>query len=163
MGLKGGNCPLLAFVKKRQAKLRRYLEHDDFLAWADCLLDCDEYPEYLNSMCIDLQVEMLETLLDAVEFPEEREQTAEYLLKQLHRYDKETNDIKRRYNDFMYRIGDTNILTKSGREKANYDPLIMQKNLQFQDLKCELMSYLEGYHKDKCRLYRWLITIMRSE
>ena len=71
-------------------------------------------------------------------------------------------EIKKRYNMFMFRLDDHTQIMKAGREQAGYSPEIVRINLQFQDLKFELSSYLEGYHKDRYQLHSWLLTVLQG-
>lgn len=153
---------MLEYVRDNLKNIERCLESDEYLACTDGLSGCNKYPEIMNTYCPDLQTEMVETLVDAVYFPDEREQTCAYLKQQQKRYEKNLEEIKKRYNMFMFHLDDHTQIMKAGREQAGYSPEIVRINLQFQDLKFELSSYLEGYHKDRYQLHSWLLTVLQG-
>lgn len=113
-------------------------------------------------MCEQLQVELIEALFDAVDYPDDREQTINYLQQQIDLYTVKLNELKQRYNRLIYYIGDKRKLTKEGRQEENYSPQIMQQNLQYQDLKWELSSYIEGYHYDRNEYRKWLLNLLQA-
>ena len=53
-------------------------------------------------------------------------------------------------------------LSRNTREQSGYSSEIVRINLQFQDLKYELASYLDGYEYDKNALYSWVIRLLQQ-
>ena len=128
---------------------------------SDYLHDVSCYPDVINSYCLDLQRELVEILVDVVEFPEDREQTIRYLQCQQVLYHKRLEAAKKRYNRFMFHL-DKRKLSRNTREQSGYSSEIVRINLQFQDLKYELASYLDGYEYDKNALYSWVIRLLQQ-
>jgi hypothetical protein len=128
---------------------------------SDYLYDVTCYPDIINSYCLDLQRELVEILVDVVEFPEDREQTIRYLQCQQSLYHKRLETAKKRYNRFMFHL-DKRTLSRQAREKSGYSSEIIRINLQFQDLKYKLASYLDGYEYDRNALYTWVIRLLQQ-
>lgn len=152
---------LTTIIRKRNA-LERYLSTNNLQKCVELLSQSKGFFSNMPIMCEQLQEELIETLFDIVDYPEEREQTINYLQQQIDMYTVRLNELKQRYNRLIYHIGDKRKLTKEGRQEENYSPQIMQQNLQYQDLKWELSSYIEGYHYDRNEYRKWLLNLLQA-
>ena len=149
------------YVKENLIPIKNRLDRQTHGSCSDYLHDVSCYPDVINSYCLDLQRELVEILVDAVEFPEDREQTIRYLQCQQVLYHKRLEAAKKRYNRFMFHL-DKRKLSRNTREQSGYSSEIVRINLQFQDLKYELASYLDGYEYDKNALYSWVIRLLQQ-
>lgn len=152
---------LTAIIRKRKA-LEKHLSTNNLQKCVDILSQSKGFFSNMPIMCEQLQVELIEALFDAVDYPDDREQTINYLQQQIDLYTVKLNELKQRYNRLIYYIGDKRKLTKEGRQEENYSPQIMQQNLQYQDLKWELSSYIEGYHYDRNEYRKWLLNLLQA-
>ena len=107
--------------------------------------NCDTAPTFIQAMCMDLQEECVEALVDMVEHPEDRE-----------------NTIQKKYHRCMFHEPDHSIFTRLGRVKAEYEPRIMLKNLQYLDMKAAIDSYMTGYKRDRHELHQWLRQVIQT-
>lgn len=153
---------MLELAKRHRLEIERYLELNDLPKCLSFLSGSSYFLSEIPTFCESLQEELIETLFDLLDYPEEKEQTINYLRQQMEMYEENLSKIKKRYNNFMYRVSDMELLTKKGREQAGYDSQIMQQNLQYQDLKWELSSYLEGYHYDRNQYHQWLLHMLQG-
>lgn len=149
------------YVKENLIPIKNRLDRQTHGSCSDYLHDVSCYPDAINSYCLDLQRELVEILVDVVEFPEDREQTIRYLQCQQVLYHKRLEAAKKRYNRFMFHL-DKRKLSRNTREQSGYSSEIVRINLQFQDLKYELASYLDGYEYDKNALYSWVIRLLQQ-
>lgn len=149
------------YVKENLIPIKSRLDRQTHGSCSDYLHDVSCYPDVINSYCLDLQRELVEILVDVVEFPEDREQTIRYLQCQQVLYHKRLEAAKKRYNRFMFHL-DKRKLSRNTREQSGYSSEIVRINLQFQDLKYELASYLDGYEYDKNALYSWVIRLLQQ-
>lgn len=149
------------YVKENLIPIKNRLDRQTHGSCSDYLHDVSCYPDVINSYCLDLQRELVEILVDVVEFPEDREQTIRYLQCQQVLYHKRLEAAKKRYNRFMFHL-DKRKLSRNTREQSGYSSEIVHINLQFQDLKYELASYLDGYEYDKNALYSWVIRLLQQ-
>lgn len=149
------------YVKENLIPIKNRLDRQTHGSCSDYLHDVSCYPDVINSYCLDLQRELVEILVDVVEFPEDREQTIRYLQCQQVLYHKRLEAAKKRYNRFMFHL-DKRKLSRNTREQSGYSSEIVRINLQFQDLKYELASYLNGYEYDKNALYSWVIRLLQQ-
>ena len=149
------------YVKENLIPIKNRLDRQTHGSCSDDLHDVRCYPDVINSYCLDLQRELVEILVDVVEFPEDREQTIRYLQCQQVLYHKRLEAAKKRYNRFMFHL-DKRKLSRNTREQSGYSSEIVRINLQFQDLKYELASYLDGYEYDKNALYSWVIRLLQQ-
>ena len=149
------------YVKENLIPIKNRLDRQTHGSCSDYLHDVSCYPDVINSYCLDLQRELVEILVDVVEFPEDREQTIRYLQCQQVLYHKRLEAAKKRYNRFMFHL-DKHKLSRNTREQSGYSSEIVRINLQFQDLKYELASYLDGYEYDKNALYSWVIRLLQQ-
>ena len=149
------------YVKENLIPIKNRLDRQTHGSCSDYLHDVSCYPDVINSYCLDLQRELVEILVDVVEFPEDREQTIRYLQCQQVLYHKRLEAAKKRYNRFMSHL-DKRKLSRNTREQSGYSSEIVRINLQFQDLKYELASYLDGYEYDKNALYSWVIRLLQQ-
>lgn len=149
------------YVKENLIPIKNRLDRQRHGSCSDYLHDVSCYPDVINSYCLDLQRELVEILVDVVEFPEDREQTIRYLQCQQVLYHKRLEAAKKRYNRFMFHL-DKRKLSRNTREQSGYSSEIVRINLQFQDLKYELASYLDGYEYDKNALYSWVIRLLQQ-
>ena len=149
------------YVKENLIPIKNRLDRQTHGSCSDYLHDVSCYPDVINSYCLDLQRELVEILVDVVEFPEDREQTIRYLQCQQVLYHKRLEAAKKRYNRFMFHL-DKCKLSRNTREQSGYSSEIVRINLQFQDLKYELASYLDGYEYDKNALYSWVIRLLQQ-
>ena len=149
------------YVKENLIPIKNRLDRQTHGSCSDYLHDVSCYPDVINSYCLDLQRELVEILVDVVEFPEDREQTIRYLQCQQVLYHKRLEAAKKRYNRFMFHL-DKRKLSRNTREQSGYSSEIVRINLQFQDLKYELASYLDGYEYDKNALYSWAIRLLQQ-
>lgn len=149
------------YVKENLIPIKNRLDRQTHGSCSDYLHDVSCYPDVINSYCLDLQRELVEILVDVVEFPEDREQTIRYLQCQQVLYHKRLEAAKKRYNRFMLHL-DKRKLSRNTREQSGYSSEIVRINLQFQDLKYELASYLDGYEYDKNALYSWVIRLLQQ-
>ena len=149
------------YVKENLIPIKNRLDRQTHGSCSDYLHDVSCYPDVINSYCLDLQRELVEILVDVVEFPEDREQTIRYLQCQQVLYHKRLEAAKKRYNRFMFHL-DKRKLSRNTREQGGYSSEIVRINLQFQDLKYELASYLDGYEYDKNALYSWVIRLLQQ-
>ena len=149
------------YVKENLIPIKNRLDRQTHGSCSDYLHDVSCYPDVINSYCLDLQRELVEILVDVVEFPEYREQTIRYLQCQQVLYHKRLEAAKKRYNRFMFHL-DKRKLSRNTREQSGYSSEIVRINLQFQDLKYELASYLDGYEYDKNALYSWVIRLLQQ-
>lgn len=149
------------YVKENLIPIKNRLDRQTHGSCSDYLHDVSCYPDVINSYCLDLQRELVEILVDVVEFPEDREQTIRYLQCQQVLYHKRLEAAKKRYNRFMFHL-DKRKLSRNTREQSEYSSEIVRINLQFQDLKYELASYLDGYEYDKNALYSWVIRLLQQ-
>lgn len=149
------------YVKENLIPIKNRLDRQTHGSCSDYLHDVSCYPDVINSYCLDLQRELVEILVDVVEFPEDREQTIRYLQCQQVLYHKRLEAAKKRYNRFMFHL-DKRKLSRNTREQSGYSSEIVRINLQFQDLKYELASYLDGYEYDKNVLYSWVIRLLQQ-
>ena len=143
------------YVKENLIPIKNRLDRQTHGSCSDYLHDV------INSYCLDLQRELVEILVDVVEFPEDREQTIRYLQCQQVLYHKRLEAAKKRYNRLMFHL-DKRKLSRNTREQSGYSSEIVRINLQFQDLKYELASYLDGYEYDKNALYSWVIRLLQQ-
>lgn len=151
--------PMITHVRNEYDRLEKAYAKDDLIACLDILSECKSYDIRFNALCEDLQHEMITTLMDLADYPDEWDQTRQYLRTQNNRYHKEYEKVKKQYDYFMFRIDDLNLLTKDGREKYDYSTGIVDLTLEYLDLKCNLASYIEGYHYDRYELYRWFLRL----
>lgn len=149
------------YVKENLIPIKNRLDRQTHGSCSDYLHDVSCYPDVINSYCLNLQRELVEILVDVVEFPEDREQTIRYLQCQQVLYHKRLEAAKKRYNRFMFHL-DKRKLSRNTREQSGYSSEIVRINLQFQDLKYELASYLDGYEYDKNALYSWVIRLLQQ-
>lgn len=149
------------YVKENLIPIKNRLDRQTHGSCSDYLHDVSCYPDVINSYCLDLQRELVEILVDVVEFPEDREQIIRYLQCQQVLYHKRLEAAKKRYNRFMFHL-DKRKLSRNTREQSGYSSEIVRINLQFQDLKYELASYLDGYEYDKNALYSWVIRLLQQ-
>lgn len=149
------------YVKENLIPIKNRLDRQTHGSCSDYLHDVSCYPDVINSYCLDLQRELVEILVDVVEFPEDRKQTIRYLQCQQVLYHKRLEAAKKRYNRFMFHL-DKRKLSRNTREQSGYSSEIVRINLQFQDLKYELASYLDGYEYDKNALYSWVIRLLQQ-
>ena len=149
------------YVKENLIPIKNRLDRQTHGSCADYLHDVNCYPDVINSYCLDLQRELVEILVDVVEFPEDKEQTIRYLQCQQVLYHKRMETAKKRYNRFMFHL-DKRKLSRQTREQSGYSSEIIRLNLQFQDLKYELASYLDGYEHDRNALYTWVIRLLQQ-
>lgn len=149
------------YVKENLIPIKNRLDRQTHGSCADYLHDVNCYPDVINSYCLDLQRELVEILVDVVEFPEDKEQTIRYLQCQQVLYHKRLETAKKRYNRFMFHL-DKRKLSRQTREQSEYSSEIIRLNLQFQDLKYELASYLDGYEHDRNALYTWVIRLLQQ-
>lgn len=149
------------YVKENLIPIKNRLDRQTHGSCSDYLHDVSCYPDVINSYCLDLQRELVEILVDVVEFPEDREQTIRYLQCQQVLYHKRLEAAKKRYNRFMFHL-DKRKLSRNTREQSGYSSEIVRINLQFQDLKYELASYLDGYEYDKNALYSCVIRLLQQ-
>lgn len=149
------------YVKENLIPIKNRLDRQTHGSCSDYLHDVSCYPDVINSYCLDLQRELVEILVDVVEFPEDREQTIRYLQCQQVLYHKRLEAAKKRYNRFIFHL-DKRKLSRNTREQSGYSSEIVRINLQFQDLKYELASYLDGYEYDKNALYSWVIRLLQQ-
>ena len=136
---------MLELAKRHRLEIERYLELNDLPKCLSFLSGSSYFLSEIPTFCESLQEELIETLFDLLDYPEEKEQTINYLRQQMEMYEENLAKIKKRYNNFMYRVSQ-----------------IMQQNLQYQDLKWELSSYLEGYHHDRNQYHQWLLHILQG-
>ena len=149
------------YVKENLIPIKNRLDRQTHGSCADYLHDVNCYPDVINSYCLDLQSELVEILVDVVEFPEDKEQTIRYLQCQQVLYHTRLETAKKRYNKFMFHL-DKRKLSRQTREQSRYSSEIIRLNLQFQDLKYELASYLDGYEHDRNALYTWVIRLLQQ-
>ena len=149
------------YVKENLIPIKNRLDRQSHGSCADYLHDVNCYPDIINSYCFDLQRELVEILVDIAEFPEDREQTIRYLQCQQALYHKRLDAAKKRYNRFMFHL-DKRQLSRQAREQNGYSSEIVRINLQFQDLKWELASYLDGYEYDRNSLYTWVLRLLQQ-
>ena len=126
------------YVKENLIPIKNRLDRQTHGSCSDYLHDVSCYPDVINSYCLDLQRELVEILVDVVEFPEDREQTIRYLQCQQVLYHKRLEAAKKRYNRFMFHL-DKRKLSRNTREQSGYSSEIVRINLQFQDLKLHLI------------------------
>ena len=151
----------LDYVKENLIPIKDRLDKNAQGSCLNYLHDTECYPDIINSYCLDLQRELVEILVDVAEFPEDREQTIAYLQCQQKSYQKRLDAAKKRYNRFMFHL-DKQKLSRKAREQSHYSPEVVRMNLQFQDLKYELASYLDGYEYDRNALYTWVIRLLQT-
>ena len=149
------------YVKENLTSIKNRLDKYPQGSCSDYLHETKYYPDIINSYCLDLQRDLVEILVDVAEFPDDKEQTIHYLKCQQALYHKRLEDAKKRYNRFMFHL-DKRKLSRQFREQSGYDQDIVRINLQFQDLKYELASYLDGYEHDRNALYTWVLRLLQT-
>lgn len=151
---------MLDVVRQYRNELEKHYDLNDLQRCMVYLSKASRFLPSIPTFCTTLQEEVIETLFDLVDYPDEHEQTINYLKQQLIIYDDNLKNIKNRCNRFMFQVGDIKHLTKEGRIEQDYNPICMKQNLQYQDLKWELASYSDGYHYDRNEYHQWLLRIL---
>jgi hypothetical protein len=153
---------LITHVKENLKQLTRRLNKGDIEGCMRLIGNCDTAPTFIQAMCMDLQEECVEALVDMVEHPEDKENTIHYLTTQIARYETGLKDEQKKYHRFMFHEPDHSIFTRLGRVKAEYEPRIMLKNLQYLDMKAAIDSYMTGYKRDRHELHQWLRQVIQT-
>jgi hypothetical protein len=153
---------VITYIEENMKQLTRKLNKGDIGGCMRIINECDIAPTFLQTICTDLQEECVETLVDVVTYPEEQQQTVEYLTTQIARYEQKLQGEQKKYHRFMFHEQDHSIFTRNGRVKAGYEPRIMLKNLQYLDMKATIDSYMSGYHHDRHELHQWLRQVIQK-
>lgn len=93
---------MITYIEENMKQLTRKLNKGDIGGCMRIINECDIAPTFLQTICTDLQEECVETLVDVVTYPEEQQQTVEYLTTQIARYEQKLQEEQKNITDLCF-------------------------------------------------------------
>lgn len=119
-----------------------------------------QFPCHLLCLCDDLQQELLESLTDRQNYPNDWPMTAHYLNRQLEKQAEQKRQLQETFYHFSAHHWDKGSEADWVRKLMSQQPLTPETEafyLDYLDLKMQLLSYAQGYEADRARVYQWLL------